>query len=122
MIDPITNVLSHTIGALFVNDSDIYTWDFNLKTRHDVLQQHQEELYQWTLLLNVTGGALSPTKCFSYILDYECEEGEWSCTKLANVEITIPIPYGTQTKIKLEELDTYKKTLGVWDSPLGGNK
>ena len=122
VIDPITKFLIHTIGALFVDDTDLYTWDINYKTGQEVYDQHQKELNQWTLLLNATGGALSAQKCWTYLLDYECVAGEWKCTQMADVEITIPNPDGSSSKITLEELETGKKTLGVWDNPLGGNE
>ncbi len=41
---------------------------------------------------------------------------------MADFEVTIPNPDGTRSKIKLEQLETDKKTLGVWDNPLGGSK
>jgi hypothetical protein len=28
------------------------------------------------LFLNATGGALKPEKCFWYLLDYKCKDGE----------------------------------------------
>ena len=39
---------------------------------------------------------------------------------MADLEITIPNPDGTYSTITLEELETDKKTLEVWDDPLGG--
>ena len=120
VIDPITRLLTHTIGALFVDDTDLYTWDVNLTTGQEVYEQHQRELNQWTLLLNATGGALSAHKCWTYLLDYECNEGEWECTQMVDIDITIPNPDGTRSTITLEDLEEHKKTLGVWDNPLGG--
>ena len=113
---------THTIGALFVDDTDLYTWDVHLKSSKEVYEQHQRELNQWTLLLNTTGGALLPHKCWTYLLDYVCKEGEWECTQMADIEITIPNPDGTRSVITLEDLEKDKKTLGVWDNLLGGNK
>ncbi len=76
ILDPIKSALIHVVGVLFVDDTDLYTWDVSLKTGHDIWKQHQKELDQWTLLLNTMGGALSPSKCFCYLIDYECTDRE----------------------------------------------
>ena len=46
VIDPITKLPIHTIGVLFVDDTDLYTWDVHLKTGKEVYEQHQRELNQ----------------------------------------------------------------------------
>ena len=109
VLDPITKLLTHTIGALFIDNIDLYIWDINFKTGQEVYEQHQKELHQWTLLLNATGGALSTQKCWTYLLDYECREGEWKCIQMADIEIKIPNPKDTYSNITLEELKTDKK-------------
>ena len=40
---------------------------------------------------------------------------------MVDIDITIPNPDGTRSTITLEDLEEHKKTLGVWDNPLGGN-
>ncbi len=41
---------------------------------------------------------------------------------MADVEVTIPLLDDTCSKTKIEQLETDKETLEIWDSPLGGNK
>jgi hypothetical protein len=84
--------------------------------------QTQIELELWSCLLNATGGALKPEKCFWYLLDYECSEGEWTYTKETTTELRIMNPDGTKSPIKQEKVTESKKTLGIYDSLLGGNK
>ena len=72
-------------------------------------------------LLNATGGALKPKKCFWYLLDYECMEGEWTYTETTHNKLFVTNPDGTKSPIKQEKVTDSKKTLGIHDSPAGGN-
>jgi hypothetical protein len=74
--DPITVVLIHTMGALIVDDTDLYTWRQHIMDPGELWGQTQIELEQLSCLLNATGGALKPEKCFWYLLDCECVDGE----------------------------------------------
>jgi len=65
----------HTMGACFVDDIDLYTWKEDTLDPGEVWSQAQLELEHWSCLLNATGGALKPEKCFWYLLDYECVDG-----------------------------------------------
>jgi hypothetical protein len=76
LLDPITLEMIHTMGALFVDDMDLYTWRDGLLDPGKLWCQTQVELHQWSCLLNVTGGALKPEKYFWYLLDYACKDGE----------------------------------------------
>jgi hypothetical protein len=67
--DPITAELIHSMGTLFVNDTDLYTWRENILDPGNLRCQAQMELEHWSCLLNATGGALKPDKCFWYLLN-----------------------------------------------------
>ncbi len=54
--DPITAEMIHSMGALFVDDTDLYTWREYLLDPGDLWCQAQ------CCLLNATGGALKPEK------------------------------------------------------------
>jgi hypothetical protein len=58
--DPITAEMIHSMGALFINDTNLYTWRENLLDPGELWCQVQLELEQWSCLLNATGGALKP--------------------------------------------------------------
>jgi hypothetical protein len=68
------------MGAMFIDKLDLYTWKDNITDPVELMMQAQWEVSQWSLLLNATGGALKPKKCFWYLLDYTCKEGEWEYT------------------------------------------
>ena len=73
--DLITAEIIHTMCALFVDDTNLYTWLEDNFDPGEVWSQAQLELEHWSCLLNATGGALKPEKCFWYLLDYECVDG-----------------------------------------------
>ncbi len=62
LLDPITLEMMHTMGALFVDDTDLYTWRDGLLDPGELWCQTQVKLHQWSCLLNATGGALKPEK------------------------------------------------------------
>jgi hypothetical protein len=76
--DPFTDERIHSMGAMYVDDLDMYTWRDAITDPFELMLQAQQEVTQWSLLLNATGGALKLEKCFWYLLDYTCYEGEWS--------------------------------------------
>ena len=67
--DPITRESIQSMGTLFVDDTDLYTWKDGLLDPGELWLQTQVELNQLRNLLNATGGALKPQKCFWYMLD-----------------------------------------------------
>jgi hypothetical protein len=66
--DPITLKMIHTMGALFVDDMDLYTWRDGLVDPGELWCQTQVELQHWSCLLNATGGALKPENAFGTCL------------------------------------------------------
>ena len=77
--DPIIAEIIHTMGALFVDDTNLYTWLEDTLDPGEVWSQAQLDLEHRSCLLNATRGALKPEKCFWYLLDYECVDDEWKC-------------------------------------------
>jgi hypothetical protein len=111
--DPITNNRIHSMGAMYVYDLDLYTWKDAITDPFELMLQAQQEVTQWSLLLNATGGALKPEKWFWYLLDYTCNEGEWSYVVHSDFELSVTNPDGSRSSIKQEEVATSKKTLWI---------
>jgi hypothetical protein len=120
--DPITNNRIHSMGAMFVDNLDLFTWKDAITDPFELMLQAQWEVTQWSLLLNATGGALKLEKCFWYPLDYTCNEGEWLYAVHSDFELFVTNPDGSRSSIKQEEVLTSKKTLGIYDAPSGGNQ
>ena len=119
--DPITTETIHTMGACFVDDIDLYTWREDTLNPGEVWSQAQLQLEHWSCLLNATGGALNPEKCFCYLLDYKCVDGEWSYLDTVPREMVVTNPDISTSPISQEHVTASKKTLGIHDSPSGGN-
>jgi hypothetical protein len=64
------------MGALFVNNTDMYMWQENILDPGELWAQTQIKIEQWSCLLKATGGALKSEKCWWYLLDYTCVDGE----------------------------------------------
>jgi hypothetical protein len=62
MNDPILDILIHSMGALFVDDTDMCTWQENILDPGELWAQTQIEIEQWTCLLHATGETLKPDK------------------------------------------------------------
>ncbi len=122
LLDPITLEMIHTMGALFVDDTDLYTWRDGLLDPGDLWRQTQVYLHQWSCLLNATGGALKLEKCFWYLLNYTCKDREWSYAEMALRGLLITNPDGSRSAIKQEDVTVSKKTLGIYNLPAGGNE
>ncbi len=57
--DSITAALIHTMGALFVDNTGLYTWRQHIMDPGELWGQTQIELEQWSCLLNAMRGALN---------------------------------------------------------------
>ena len=66
--DPISEELIHTMGTLYVDDTDLYTWKEHIMDPGELWCQTQIELEQWSCLLNATGGALMQRSVFGIFL------------------------------------------------------
>ena len=82
VVDPITQESIHSMGTLFVYNTDLYTRKDGLLDPGELWLQTQSELTQWSTLVNATGGALKLEKCFWYMLNYTCKDREWSYAEM----------------------------------------
>jgi hypothetical protein len=125
--DPISLEEIHSAGALFVDDADLYTSDDRqpvtdeLTNPAELYLQTQRNLDQWSDLLQASGGALKPEKCFWYLLDYKCDAGTWSYVDASDFELQITNTDGEKIMIEQKTPTMSMKTLGVNDVPTRGN-
>ncbi len=113
--DPITNNRIHSMGTINVDNLHLYMWMDAITDPFELMLQAQQEVTQWGLLLNATGGALKLEKCFWYLLDHTCYEGEWSYVVHLDFELSVTNPDGSRSSIKQEEVTTSKMTLGIYN-------
>ena len=119
--DPKSEEEIHSMGALFVDDTDLYTCRENLSEPNLLYSQTQLGLDTWSNLLQATGGALKPKKYFWYSLEYTCKNGMWEYYFNKEIEMTITNEDGTTSIINHKPAEESMKTLGVNNSPAGGN-
>ena len=96
IIDPMTGSLIHSVGVMFVNNSDLYCWVESMQSAEELYETIQAETKMCGDLLLATGGCLKPEQCFWYMLEYECREGEWIPGELVDWKLMIPVDDGSQ--------------------------
>jgi hypothetical protein len=118
--DPITGEQSHTIGCLFVDDTDLYGMNDSLTTHAQVAATAGIQISWWSRLLNTTGGAIKGSKSFWYLLAYVCRNGIWSYAYTEEV-VEVPLPNGESISLTSKPATHVEKTLGVLTAPCGGH-
>ena len=114
-------------SILFVDDTDLVHIDMETdETAHTTHNIMQQSIDNWGRLLIASGGAFKPAKCFSYLLSYSfARDGKWrydaNHTNEA-LDLTVPLPDGTESWIAHESVETAKETLGTWVCPSGSAK
>ena len=116
---PISKTLTTFMGNMFVDDTNLDVIGPAWRDSRAIYQEVQESTHMWGDLLCCTGGALKPEKCFWYLVDYECKEGEWQYTDMVDWELNVPLPDGTEAPIKQRSVYDCEETLGVWSCPAG---
>lgn len=120
--DPFTREIIHTIGALFVDETDLYVWKEYLRSGAELWPAAQEELAWWGELIITTGGGLKAEKSFSSLLDYECVEGEWQILEHVDLPpLLVPNSDGTWSEINSVSPMDASKTLGTMTSLAGSS-
>jgi hypothetical protein len=86
------------------------------------MKQAQTNLDKWSQLLNTTGGAFNPDKCYWYLISHVCNKGIWEYDKNGSAHIlSIPLPDGSRQQILQLPVLESKKMLGVWSLPDGSD-
>lgn len=76
----------------------------------------------WAYLLNSMGGLLNPEKCYWWMVDYICIDGEWNYTPQVEWTLTKILPDGNRHPIAQQDMRESKKMLGIWSNLEGKNK
>ena len=116
-VDPITRNVMHTVGSMFVNNTDLHCWEDSLKVGKELFGKIQEETNALRNLLITTGGCLKPEKCFWYLIDYNCVEGVWEPTTTSGCKLHIHSDTRFARPYTQPQPTRIKKTLGVMDCP-----
>jgi hypothetical protein len=122
--DPITQELTHSMGTLFVDDTNLYTWKDGLLDPGELWVQTQLELTQWSTLPTQRAEHSNPKNASGTCstIRAKSKDGEWSYEDMTLRELFVTNPDGTKSQINQEEVTVYKKTLGIHNAPAGGNE
>ena len=113
--------LIRCLGTMFVDDTDLYVSLPKLRDSFSVYKEMQSSMLCWGNLLCSTGGALKPEKCYWYMVDYECTDGEWGYAPMEYFDLSIPTSDDTTVVIEQLGVDVPKEMLGVWSCPSGND-
>jgi hypothetical protein len=116
-IDPLTKKPYSRLADPFVDDTMLGKSDSGDLSYEDLIGRLQLIAQTWERLLSYSGGALSLSKCFYYVLYWEWPHGipvlRWSSTE----DPTIVLTSGSSTSVStIKRLDpnTASRTLGVY--------
>ncbi len=119
ILSPMSLILINFLGQMYVDDTDLIVMQPHYHPSSDIRHDTQASVDAWANLLISTGGSLNPDKCYWYMVDYVCIDGEWNYAPTIDWELTIPLPDGTRHPITQLEPHDSKKMLGVWSNPAG---
>jgi len=114
------------VGFAFVDNTDLCIHGPHINSQN-VQSAMQHSVDNWEGLLQATGGALIPTKCFWYLIDFQCAQNKWKyVTKHQKPgELSIKDDHHHQVEIPCLEPHKARQTLGVrlaldgnWDTKL----
>lgn len=113
-------------AIIYVDDTDLLHWgkEYGISDA-DFLEDVQRATFDWSKIVQATGGAIKPSKCFWYLLSWKFKQGKpilKDDSELPNFDMCIDQPDGTPAPIPRYSNDHTKKTLGVWNNPLNHPK
>lgn len=121
-LSPMSLALICFLGEMYVDDTDLTITQPQYTSAVDVKEEAQASVDCWAYLLNSTGGSLNHEKCYWWMVDYICVNGEWNYAPQVEWELTIPLPDGSRHPIVQQDVRESKKMLGIWSNPAGNDK
>lgn len=116
-----TQVSSHSIGCVYVDDTDIYTAGPLLTTVQHIISTAMKAVPQWSLSLSAPGGAIKGSKSGWYLIACKYVDGIWVPREVPwDLIIPLPEPEGNVI-IEQHKVTHAIKSLGVLTSPFGGH-
>ena len=126
-ICPISIRKGHLAAILSVDDTDLIHIDMNQdQSVHEAHAAMKESIVNWGRLLIAAGLSLKPIKFFYHmILFVWSSDSRWkyeSNEEDEELNIHVPMPYGSSVTIEHVAVGKSKETLGVHTFMSGGNK
>jgi len=120
IISAISGQSQNLVGFAFVDDTDLCVHGPHI-TAQNVTSTMQNSVNQWQGLLQATGGALVPTKCFWYLIDFQWANSSWSYKTSLQHPGELTINDDLLHRVRIPRLETFEahRTLGVRLAPNG---
>jgi len=120
VISAISGRSKKLVGFAFVDNTDLCVHGPQI-TERNVTSAMQNSVNQWQGLLRATGGALVPTKCFWYLIDFHWANSNWSYKTAFQHPGEITINDDSLHRVGIPRLQPFeaRRTLGVRLTPDG---
>ena len=105
------------VGFAYVDDCDIFQTAYSPL---EVLNSMQQLINSWGSITEVTGGAISASKCWWYLIDFVWQRGRWvPCDELLSYDLQAKNYDGKIVSLKRLRNNEAAEQLGVWIAPNG---
>ncbi len=120
VISAITLLSRQVVGFAFVDDTDLCVFGRHVNSQN-ATEEMQRSVTQWEGLLRATGGALVPTKCFWYLMDFSWTNNKWRYCNRVQSPGELVVKDDSQHSVQIPRLETFeaRRTLGVRLAPDG---
>ena len=104
-------------GFAYVDDCDLF---YLGNDADEIFEGLASMLKMWDELMEVTGAAIAPDKCWWYLVDFTWHRGRWRCTDQGQqFEMRVRDKHGDEQVIKYLPSDVAKEMLGIYIAPDG---
>ena len=113
------------VALVYVDDGDFPTIAKKpSESIERVTRRHQRTVKYWSKALHTSGGALTPSKCFWYPIQWKWRHGKAYIMEASETKRNIfaPTPEGIMNNVEKLDSTTAKEVMGVWQTPTGCNK
>ena len=110
------------VGYAFVDDFDQVTTAEEISAPAFIAaEKMQAAVRDWAGSVEVTGGALEPSKSYWYLIDFEWSNGSYKYKSIASAPASITLADESGNSITLQRLEPHdaRRTLGLYQAPDG---
>ena len=116
----ISRGLYNICGFAYVDDCDLF---YLGDTPDNIIVGMQTMLTLWDELMEVTGAAIAPDKCWWYLVDFTWKNGKWKYSNTANTsQLKVRNKDGIEEQLEHQTFAIAKEMLGVYLAPNGQQK
>jgi Reverse transcriptase (RNA-dependent DNA polymerase). len=116
----IRHLLIELSGFAYVDDTDLLQIN---DTVEEVVQYMQQKILDWNDNIGVTGGVLSPSKCWWYLVTFQYIAGKWKAVSPQG-DFTLWLKNESKKRVEIDKIHPSQgiNMLGVHIAPDGNNR